>query len=235
LKKNASHTALLLFARTADEEVHYKNLLPGQPLKKQKALFQHLNIRAEHLLKATQLPYFIFNASHQQGETFGARLHAALAAVFSHGFENVMVIGNDCPALLPGDIQKAANQLLLRDVVLGPTLKGGIYLLGLTRKIFEQTDNLEEIRWQTGKVVEDLSTFFKLKETAIFLLPKYTDVNQPGDLKKVVKNKNVSHLIRKIYFGSLCIKHWLSYKSPALELTYSLISHLVFRGPPKFI
>jgi len=215
--------------------VHHKHLLPGLSLKKQKEFFRHLNFRAENLLKATQLPYFIFNACHQKGETFGARLHAALAAVFSQGFENVVVIGNDCPALLSANIQEATNQLLLKKVVLGPTKNGGIYLLGLTKQIFEHTQNLEAVRWQTGNVVEDLSTLFKLKEAAIFLLPKYTDVNRPADLKIVVEDKNVSHLIRKIYFISLGIKHWLSYRNPALELTYFLISHLVFRGPPKLI
>ena len=232
MKSNIAQTALLLFARTANEEVQYKHLLPGQSLKKQKALFQVLNTQAENLLKSTELPYFIFNARHQQGNTFGARLYAAIAEVFSRGFQNVIVIGNDCPALLPVHIQKAANCLSTQDVVLGPTDKGGIYLLGLTNRIFGKIKSLDEIRWQTAAVVEDLNFFFAEKKVSVFFLRQHTDVNQPTDLKKVVNAKSAQPALRKLYFSSLSNKKPLCIGSLQFCLTLPSISHLVFRGPP---
>jgi len=236
LNINASHTALLLFARTPDEEVLYKHILTGQSLKRQKALFSSFNAQAENILKATQLPYYISNSSHQKEETFGARLYAALDDVFALEFENVLVIGNDCPALLPNNIKKAAAQLLTQDVVLGPTDKGGIYLLGLNRNLFGKIKSLDEIRWQSANVLEDLKSFFHQKNASIVCLDKLTDINQPTDLKKVVKHEFVSPLIRKIYFLTLCInKHWLSYLSLPSPLSFPAICHLVFRGPPKLV
>ena len=232
----SADTALILFARTAEEEVHHKILLSGQNLKKQKALFNHLNIKAENTLKATKLPYYVFHKQDQVGETFGQRLYSAVATVFKLGYKKVLVIGNDCPALGTTAILKATNKLSRQDVVIGPTDKGGIYLLGLNQDIFCKLDHLDDIRWQTAQVIQDLENLFRTKAATVNWLKPNTDLNQPTDLKKIITAGCATYSLRKIYYTSLDSKS-ARFTHESFKLTYSFpaISHLVFRGPPQLV
>jgi len=236
LLPSSADTALILFARTAEEEVHHKHLLPGQTLKKQKTLFNHLNTKAENTLKATKLPYYIFHKQDQVGDTFGQRLYTAIAAVFKLGYKNVLVIGNDCPALGTTAILKATGKISQQNVVIGPTDKGGIYLLGINQDTFYKLDNLDDIRWQTAHVTHDLEIFFSKKSATIKWLKANTDLNQPVDLKKIVTGGYTTYNLRKIYYSSLNIKSaWFTHESFKFNYSFLAISHLVFRGPPQLV
>lgn len=232
----AADIALILFARTAEEEVHHKILLPGQTLKKQKALFNHLNTQAENTLKATKLPYYIFHKQDQVGNTFGQRLFAAIATVFNQGYKKVLVIGNDCPGLGTTAILKATGKLSQQDVVIGPTDKGGIYLFGLNQDTFYKLDNLDDIRWQTAQVTQDLENLFCIKAARVKWLKPNIDLNQPIDLKKIVTTGSATYNLRRIYYSSLDSKS-PRFTHESFKLNYSLpaISHLVFRGPPQLV
>lgn len=69
-----------------------------------------------------------------QGEgDLGARLARGFDDAFSRGGGPVLAIGGDCPDLDAATLRDAAQRLLAADVVLGPAVDGGYYLIGLRR------------------------------------------------------------------------------------------------------
>ncbi|ODB87757.1 hypothetical protein A3193_02315 [Candidatus Thiodiazotropha endoloripes] len=66
----------------------------------------------------------------QQGEDLGERMmHAAQSAL--HSYQQIVLMGVDCPALTPAHLQQAFTWLESHDGVLAPAQDGGYVLLGL--------------------------------------------------------------------------------------------------------
>lgn len=72
----------------------------------------------------------------QRGSTLGQRMVCAVADVLQHQSGPVVVIGTDAPTLGPGLLTRASALLHEgRDVVFGPALDGGYYLVGVARSL----------------------------------------------------------------------------------------------------
>jgi hypothetical protein len=84
---------------------------------------------AQHPFFKTCAMRYGVTCHEQQGEDLGARMRHAVDA--SPG--PVILIGTDCPSLVPGDLIAAFSALKEVDAVLGPAMDGGYYLLGLNR------------------------------------------------------------------------------------------------------
>ena len=80
----------------------------------------------------------------QEGEGLGDRLANAFDTLFSHGFQRVSIIGADSPTLPAAYLAEAFATLRGTDVVLGPTLDGGYYLVGLNRRAWPRA----RTRWR---------------------------------------------------------------------------------------
>jgi glycosyltransferase A (GT-A) superfamily protein (DUF2064 family) len=81
----------------------------------------------------------------QRGKTFGERLSNAFDKLAQRGYEQIVIVGRDCPELTVTDIQDAFRALRKSRAVLGPDHRGGCYLIGL-----HATDRalLDGIQWQ---------------------------------------------------------------------------------------
>jgi rSAM/selenodomain-associated transferase 1 len=69
----------------------------------------------------------------QVGESFGERLRNAVAVAFADGHERVLVVGTDTPELDASRIRRAFTSLEEHGSVIGFSVDGGFYLLGLSR------------------------------------------------------------------------------------------------------
>ncbi|MGV3641892.1 MAG: TIGR04282 family arsenosugar biosynthesis glycosyltransferase [Adhaeribacter sp.] len=232
MKQPDSHTALVLFARSAREEVCHKNLLPQLPASRQEEVFEAFNHRSLALLAATGLPYFLVSSDQQQGHTFGERLHQALAQTFARGFRQVIVVGNDCPQLSVPDLMNAAALLEKHGAVLGPDHHGGIYLLGLQKDVFEQTSGFSQVAWQTPFVAQQLKNLLQQEVTGLFCLTAYGDINTPTDFRRALRQRlftrSLRHRLSRLVYSLLP-------PIPQLNFVFSPIqSHpaALFRGPP---
>jgi rSAM/selenodomain-associated transferase 1 len=70
--------------------------------------------------------------------------------LFARGYRQVLLIGTDIPTLPLDHLKQALSLLENHDLVLGPALDGGYYLIGLKRTIPEL---FADIPWSTDQVL----------------------------------------------------------------------------------
>ncbi len=109
----------------------------------------------------------------------GCRMASAFQASFEAGMNNVVLIGIDCPDLNAQLMAEAFQALHQHDLVLGPALDGGYYLIGLRRLIPELFTG---IRWSTAEVLPQTLRIAQRLELAVAKLPLLSDVDRPEDL-----------------------------------------------------
>lgn len=66
----------------------------------------------------------------QEGELFGDRLYNALQLRLKVS-DQIVIVGSDCPGLEVEHLRLAQEYLTNHDMVIGPALDGGFYLLGI--------------------------------------------------------------------------------------------------------
>lgn len=120
-----------------------------------------------------------FCFSQQQGNTLGERLAHAVAKAFKEGIARVVVIGTDCPELATSVLSGAFDCLLSNDVILGPAMDGGYYLIGLRAN---QPELFREIEWGTDKVLAQTIDIGHRLGCSISKLKVLRDVDEPQDL-----------------------------------------------------
>jgi uncharacterized protein len=109
----------------------------------------------------------------------GVRMATAFADTLQSVTQKVVIIGTDCPGLTAEIIQNAFEQLSGRDLVLGPAIDGGYYLIGL-RSI--QPELFIDIPWSTDAVLAKTVEIAQQLPLSIALLPPLADVDRPADL-----------------------------------------------------
>ncbi|MDA0673509.1 MAG: TIGR04282 family arsenosugar biosynthesis glycosyltransferase [Cyanobacteria bacterium] len=115
----------------------------------------------------------------QQGRDLGQRLHHAFSHSFGAGFERVVVTGSDCPAITPDHVEQAFHQLGNHDLVLGPALDGGYYLVGLSRRCAEL---FQGITWGSDQVFAQTVAIAQRLNLAWTALEPLRDIDRPEDL-----------------------------------------------------
>ena len=92
----------------------------------------------------------------QQGESFGERIAQAVEDVFQLGYEQIVVIGNDCLDITTGDITNAFDKLDAEaEISAAPTHDGGAFLIGLQKDGFKK-DLFARLPWQTPQLFDEL-------------------------------------------------------------------------------
>ncbi|MEW6498769.1 MAG: TIGR04282 family arsenosugar biosynthesis glycosyltransferase [Cyanobacteriota bacterium] len=112
----------------------------------------------------------------------GCRMASAFQASCAAGMDSVVLIGIDCPDLNDQLLAEAFQALRQHDLVLGPALDGGYYLIGLRRLIPELFTG---IRWSTAEVLQQTLSIAQKLELAVTKLPLLSDVDRPEDLSRL--------------------------------------------------
>jgi len=116
----------------------------------------------------------------EQGEgELGVRMARSLSSAFQSGATQIVIIGTDCPSLNAEILTTAFHQLQQRDLVLGPAIDGGYYLIGLQRFIPELFVNID---WGTAQVLAQTVKIAQKLNLSIFYLPELADIDRPEDL-----------------------------------------------------
>jgi rSAM/selenodomain-associated transferase 1 len=109
----------------------------------------------------------------------GQRMHQAFATAFAAGATAAVVIGTDCPELTSAHLTDAFRQLDTHDVVVGPALDGGYYLLG-TRNLV--TEFFVNKLWSTPFVLGATLADASRLGLRVARLPPLADVDTAEDL-----------------------------------------------------
>jgi uncharacterized protein len=122
----------------------------------------------------------------------GQRMAIAFQQVLATGAERVVLIGSDCPFLTPALLEQAFRTLERQDLVLGPALDGGYYLIGARRihpELFQAVDwGSERVLAQTRAIAQRLKLDWKE-------LPPLRDLDRPEDLPHWCSPKSLSVIV----------------------------------------
>ncbi len=122
----------------------------------------------------------------------GERMSRASAEAFAAGASKAVFIGADCPELDAALVERALDALRTNGLVFGPAKDGGYYLVGLnafTPQVFEG------IPWSTNGVLAKSVARARQIGVEPFLLPKFSDVDEPADLEVWEKARRASHSV----------------------------------------
>lgn len=121
-----------------------------------------------------------YRKAKQQGCDLGERMKNAFDNVFREGYAKAVIIGTDCPSLTQDLIHDAFNKLNDFDIVIGPAVDGGYYLLGMKKL---HPGLFANIQWSTDTVFND--TIAACRHHSYCLLPLLRDIDKEEDLEYV--------------------------------------------------
>tara|TARA_R110000782_G_scaffold169324_1_gene261214 strand:- start:964 stop:1653 length:690 start_codon:yes stop_codon:yes gene_type:complete len=204
---NSLHTtAILVFANSAKEELVTKSI------PKSEQLFEKLTKTTLSKAKKTGLPIFHLTEKEQIGSNFGERFTNAIAAVFDKGFDNIITIGNDTPHLKTQHLKNTVKQLKLGKTIIGPSVDGGFYLLGLQKSNFD-VSKFKKLPWQRFILYNQISRWLQSESSELVKLPVLQDVDNVKDLRSLLLfSKTLSTSLILLIIGLLSLKNRLFHK-----------------------
>jgi uncharacterized protein len=123
----------------------------------------------------------------QVGANLGARMNQAFTTLFAQGYRQVVLIGADVPTLPIDHVKQAIASLENHDLVLGPALDGGYYLIGLKRMA---PGLFTDMPWSTDQVLrltQEKAATIGLKAS---LIQPWRDVDTLPDLEALIEACN---------------------------------------------
>jgi uncharacterized protein len=120
----------------------------------------------------------------QQGNSLGERMRHAFEHLFDHGLRNVVLIGSDLPTIPLGFFEQAYGWLDDggTDLVLGPSVDGGYYLIGMNRLL---SDVFEGIVWSRDDVLDRTTEKLAALGLKYRLLSSWYDIDTAEDLNRL--------------------------------------------------
>ncbi len=117
----------------------------------------------------------------QQGADLGERMRRAFELAFELGATKAVIIGSDCATLSGAIVEAAFRNLQDHSFVVGPSLDGGYYLLGMNAY---EPSVFEAIEWSTEAVLPTTLDRINALKQSHFLLPALPDIDFEADWEK---------------------------------------------------
>ena len=127
----------------------------------------------------------------QVQDDLGTRMREALVQQLDAGASAVVLIGTDIPSLPDSHITQAYDLLRTKDVVLGPSVDGGYYLVGVSKPMPEI---FEDVEWSTSSVLAQTIDRVQRAGHTLGLVPPYFDVDTPDELDFLLAHARATKL-----------------------------------------
>ena len=128
----------------------------------------------------------------QKGKDLGERMLNAFNIALRQ-YPHAVLVGGDCPSLVCSDLITASKYLKNNtDVVLGPAIDGGFYLIGLNKNYAQIFSN---IKWGKSRVFADTCENISALGLKLDFLPERWDVDRSVDLLPYFKMKRKNSML----------------------------------------
>lgn len=229
LSTPSSPVAVILFTRSAGEEATRKQFVSTAQPDRNAAVAALLIEQATAAARQAGVDFLCVDSTQQVGHSFGLRLVGAMQRAFALGYEQLLVIGNDCPQLDAARLRRAVALLQTSGAVLGPATDGGVYLIGVAKAHFDAAA-WAELPWQTPALGVALARQLRRHGAAVSQLPPLSDVDNEQDLVRVLRQPLLRALQR-----ALCRLRAIAYhrqQHQAAPLLPAFAAARPHRGPP---
>ena len=116
----------------------------------------------------------------QAAGDLGRRMHLAMQRAFDVGARRVVLVGTDIPGLTTEMLEEAFSALHEKDLVFGPSIDGGYWLVGMAKP-----ENIfAGIVWSRPDVLEKSLALARKKGMTSHLLAPLNDLDTPDDLAR---------------------------------------------------
>ena len=131
----------------------------------------------------------------QRGADLGERMVHGLRAGLDEA-DVALLIGSDLPLLTPEILDVALTRLTddAKEIVFGPALDGGYYLIGVSRKAHRWQDVLASQAWGTGNVLERAVARARELGLRAGMVDGLPDADTPEDLREILAHPLVATL-----------------------------------------
>lgn len=120
----------------------------------------------------------------QKGADLGERMAGALKDFLSQGYQQAILIGSDIPDLPVERIEQAFFALEEVELVLGPAVDGGYYLVGETT---HHPQLFENIPWSSGQVFAQTLDRVKALNLSLEQLAEWEDLDDLAALQRYLQ------------------------------------------------
>ena len=177
------------------------------------------------------MPVIQFFTDKQKGESFSERITHAVEMGFASGFDNLIITGTDSPEVSCNQFKGVAKKLNNNNLILAPSKDGGVYIIGLQKKSFQQA-SFKAIPWQSENVFEAFKNLAAQNKLSLLIEVSASDIDIAGELFSWHNN------FSKSWFGifvsqllQLFSTSYLSVYKSALVIP-CCYSKIALRGPP---
>ncbi len=136
----------------------------------------------------------------QTGRDFAARLENAVEKISELGYDEIAVVGRDCPSLRPSDVEDAFERLESRKLVLGPDHRGGCYLIAFR---LPDRNLLRDVRWKRHTDCAQLRD--RCLPTEVFLLPLKHELDSWADLQLFARCGDPLARLASFLLNAVCL------------------------------
>mgnify|MGYP005666586483 CR=1 FL=1 len=175
----------MVFSLSVRAEGRRKRILGHRRLGNRRIL-EYLIRHTSTIAQASNVDVIWIDEKRQKGQRFGERFTNAFVDLFEQGYKKVISIGNDCPDLSPDIINKALTTLQQNTLVLGPTVDGGDYLIGVHREDFVAQD-WEQLPWNTSGLHQAFLQLAEAGKMQVNCLDILADIDDQQSLLQYLK------------------------------------------------
>lgn len=116
----------------------------------------------------------------QKGADLGERMCNAFKDAFNKGYDEVVLIGSDLPDVSSSLLESAFDRFKEAELVFGPSVDGGYYLVGMSRLI---NDIFKNKPWSQPQLLQNTLDELHQLQVKVSLLEPLNDIDTLEDYK----------------------------------------------------
>jgi hypothetical protein len=236
LKENSQYlnqsTAILIFTRTAKAEAQHKHFVDGANKKANTKIARTLIQQTVCTASKTLSPVFTIDETQQIGSTFGEKFANSFQKLFDQGYDKIIAIGNDCPDLTAETLNNTIVELQSKEVVIGPSKDGGMYLVGLSKKTFNKSAFVS-LPWQKKELLSEFIYLTKKLKLSLHLLSSLIDLDNFKEVQTYLKCGQFNTALKKLLQQTLQLSIQVFFNYTFVFFGSQHLETSELRGPPR--